>query len=425
MLNVRLNLRNVAAIVICLTATIMFSGCKNDEIDPPQKAIIIGALSNECPETTATLTAIAVDAISFQWRKDGAVIEGQTTSILTVSESGAYTAAGINVAGEGTLSESKNVTILACIPPPIASFTYVDNLDFFSLTSTSTGTISDYQWHISGNQQVSLLSPKEKSTALELPSVAASVNVNLTVKNIGGSSTASQNIALPPLTYSRKYGLGKNTESEASNNVNYEWYIDQINTGQHSYVNCGPACATMAIKWSNQYFSKTTEEARYTYLPEGGWWYTNNIIDYLTINRIAHYLTSLTQVSHLKKQLDDGNIAILCLDMYYVRNYLEKSEWHIDKFYFTSSKDWGHFIVVKGYKIVDGIVWFEVYDPWSLGVKYNDGNLKGIDRYYRDEDIIQATGVWWKYMIVINNPLTPSVRSQAIEPSTIVHQRGR
>ena len=413
------------AIAICFAVTTMFSGCKDDDLDPPQKPTIIGSLSNECPEMTTKLTASAADAISFQWQKDGVIIEGQTTSTLTISESGAYSVAGVNEAGAGIFSEPKNVTILACIPPPIASFTYVDDIDLFSLTSTSIGEISYYQWHTSEDQQAMLLSPTAKSTALELPSVATTINVSLTVKNNGGSSTSSQNITLPPLTFSRQYGLGRNTGNERSNNVNYEWYTDQINTGQHSYTNCGPVCATMAIKWSNQYFPKTSEDARSTYLPEGGWWYTNNIIDYLSDNNTAHYVTSLTQVSHLRNQIDNGNIAILCLDMYYVRNHSGKSEWHIDKFYSTSAKDWGHFIVVKGYKIVDGIVWFEAYDPWSLGVKYNSGTLKGLDRYYRGEDIIQATDVWWKYMIVINNLSTPSIRSQAIDPSTIIHQRGR
>ena len=405
----------------------VFSESKNVTIlkCSPQQAIVVGAESNECPETTITLTASAVDAISFQWKKDGVVIEGETTSTLTIFESGAYTVAGVNEAGSGIFSDSKNVIILSCIPPPIASFTYVDDMDFFSLTSTSTGEISNYQWHISGNQQAMLLSPTRKSTALELPSVATTMNVSLTVKNNGGSSTSSQNITLPPLTFGRQYGLGRNTTNEGSNNVNHEWYIDQVNTGQYSYDNCGPTCATMAIKWSNQYFSKTVEDARNTYLPQGGWWYTSNIIDYLTDNHTAHYVTSLTQTSHLRNQLDNGNIAILCLDIYYVRTHLGKPEWRIDKYYSTYAKDAGHFIIVKGYKIVDGIVWLEVYDPWSLGVKYNNGTLKGIDRYYRGEDIIKATDVWWKYMIVVNNPATPSVRSQAIDPSTIVHQRGR
>jgi len=217
------------------------------------------------------------------------------------------------------------------------------------------------------------------------------------------------------------YGLGDTLWYERSNNVNYEWYIDQVNTGQYAYVNCGPASVTMVIKWSNQNFSKTTEDARKTYRSEGGWWYTSDIVNYLKNNNTAHYISD---VSSLQSQLDQGSIAILCLDMYYVRQHLGDSEWRIDKFYVTQSPEWGHFIVVKGYKKVDGKIWYEIYDPWSLNVKYMDGSLKGRNRYYRSEDIMQATNVWWPYTIVINGPKSVTVRTKSIDPSTIVHQWG-
>ena len=313
------------------------------------------------------------------------------------------------------------------IDPLISSFTYKDEIDFFSLTSTSTGEISDYKWHISGNQQTILLNPTEKSITLELPTEATTVNVSLTVQNNERSSTSSQNIDLPQLTFNRQFGLGRNTNYELSNNVDYVWYIDQLNTGQHYLANCGPACVTMAIKWADPFFPKTAEDARNTYLPEGGLWGTYTIIDYLSVNYTDYFVTTLTEISHLTNQLDCGNIAILCIDMFYVRNHTNngRSEWRIDKFYNISGENAGHFIVVKGYKIVDRIVWFEVYDPASMGARYYDGTLKGLDRYYRGEDIMRATNVWWPYMIVISNPAMLSVRSQAIDPSIIVHQLGR
>jgi len=220
------------------------------------------------------------------------------------------------------------------------------------------------------------------------------------------------------------WGLGKKLTAEHSNNVKYNWYIDQKNTGRYSDENCGPTCATMVIKWSNQSFSKTTEDARNKYLAGGGWWYTDNITDYLSDNNTENYIASLNEPIQLINQLKMGNIAILCLDMYYVR-YEEKREWHIDKFYNTKSEGWGHFIVVKGYKIVDEIVWLEVYDPNSWNVRYGDGSLKGCDRYYRSEDIMKATNVWWKYMIVIKNSKARAIRTGEIDPSTIVHQWGR
>ena len=54
------------AAAICLTVTTMFSGCKDDGIDSPQKAIITGAQFNECPETTVILTASTVDNNSMR-----------------------------------------------------------------------------------------------------------------------------------------------------------------------------------------------------------------------------------------------------------------------------------------------------------------------------------------------------------------------
>ena len=398
--------------------TVTISDCR------PGKATISGARSNQCPTATVVLTASADGLNLFQWKKDGVIIKDRTGATLTVTESGTYTVAGVNNSGVGTFSEPHRVTITSCVPLPVSGFTYRDDLDVFSLTGTSTGKITDYQWNVSGSSDVKLIAHSAASATLELPASAKTVTVNLTVRNEGGSSTSTQQIALPALTLSRLYGLGRNTTAEKSNNVTHSWYIDQKNTGRHSSINCGPTCATMAAKWYNSAFAKRVEDARNTYRPEGGWWYTDDIEHYLNDNHIGNFYAGLNHASDLKSRIDNGHIVILCLDMHYVRKHLGKSEWHIDKYYPTSV-GFGHFIIVKGYKIVDGIVWFEVYDPNSWGSIYNNRMLKGLDRYYRAEDIMHATDVWWKYMIVIDNPSVPTLRRGALDPSTIVHQKGR
>ena len=398
--------------------TVTISDCR------PGKATITGARSNQCPTAAVVLTASADGLNLFQWKKDGVIIKDRTGAILTVTESGTYTVAGVNNSGVGTFSEPHQVTITSCVPSPVSGFTYRDDLDIFSLTGTSTGKITDYQWKVSGGSDVKLIAHNAASATLELPASAKTVTVNLTVSNEGGSSTSTQQIALPALTLSRLYGIGRNITAEKSNNVTHSWYIDQKNTGRHSGVNCGPTCATMAAKWYNSAFAKRVEDARNTYRPEGGWWYTDDIEHYLNDNHIGNFYAGLNHASDLKSRIDNGHIVILCLDMYYVRKHLGKSEWHIDKFYPTSVS-FGHFIIVKGYKIVDGVMWFEVYDPNSWGSIYNNRMLKGLDRYYRAEDIMHATDVWWKYMIVIDNPSVPTLRRGALDPSTIVHQKGR
>ena len=233
----------------------------------------------------------------------------------------------------------------------------------------------------------------------------------------------------PPVPLHSIWGLGENLTAECSNDVGYEWYIDQFNTGKHTFDNCGPACVTMAIKWTDLTFTGTVQDARNTYKSEGGWWHTNDIRNYLNNYSISNFTMNFVDANALKNELDNKNIAILCLDMYYVRYQSENPEWHVDKFYIIPSEGGGHFIIVKGYKIVDEITWFEVYDPWSLGVRYMDGSLKGRNRYYRSEDIMKATDVRWKYMIVVQKSTTTRsavpIPDYAIDPSTIVDQSGR
>ena len=233
----------------------------------------------------------------------------------------------------------------------------------------------------------------------------------------------------PVIPLHQTWGLGFFLTEEHNNNVGYEWYIDQITTGEHAYVNCGPACAAMAVKWADPNFTGSAQEARNTYLPEGGWWYTSNIAAYLDDHTISWSYWTLPNADNMKSFLDEGNIIILCLDMYYVREVVGNTEWHKDKFYTTEAEEWGHFIVVKGYKVVDGIFWLEVYDPWSLQLRYANGILKGRDRYYRSEDLTQAIRIWWPYMIVINKQTTKTSATpfhhHGVDPSTIIHQRGR
>jgi hypothetical protein len=60
----------------------------------------------------------------------------------------------------------------------------------------------------------------------------------------------------------------------------------------------------------------------------------------------------------LTHQLDHNQIIILCLDMDHVRS-ASNTDFHSDKFYPTTP-DWGHFIVLKGYRVVDGELFFEL-----------------------------------------------------------------
>jgi len=230
-------------------------------------------------------------------------------------------------------------------------------------------------------------------------------------------------------TYTVPWGLGRFLMQSLSNNRDYEWYLDQANTGTYSNVNCGPTSTTMAAKWSDPSFSNTPEDARAAYRPDGGWWYTSDIGNYLTDHSIPHLYIALAGNASgtqqvISSNLNDDKILILCLDMYYIRDGTA-NEWRIDKFYTTGSSGWGHFIVVKGYRNVDGEVFFEVYDPNCYGMKYNDETFKGKNRYYRDEDIYDATSIWWNYAIVISETGAKFGNEPSLDPSEIPHMWGR
>jgi len=204
--------------------------------------------------------------------------------------------------------------------------------------------------------------------------------------------------------YSLPWGLGHFINSHASNDRNYNWYIDQSTSGNFAGVNCGPASVTMAIKWADPGFTKTALDARMTYEVSGGWWFTSDIDSYLTDNQVSHAIIALTDHADstaviLKQQLMNQQIIILCLDMNHVRA-ATVAMYRTDKFYATTPA-WGHFIVLKGYKITDGELFFEAYDPYSFGLENGDNTLKGMNRYYRFEDLAAACLPWWNYAFVI------------------------
>jgi len=225
------------------------------------------------------------------------------------------------------------------------------------------------------------------------------------------------------------WGLGHFITTSVASDRNYEWYYDQGNTGTYSGINCGPTSATMAVKWADQSFSHTPEEARNKYLENGGWWSTYDVDSYLTDYSIPHAIiplgsSAVTTRDILKEQLDSGRIAVACIDMNYVRSSANDS-YRTDKFYKTTPQ-WGHFFVIKGYQQVDDEFYFQIYDPYSFGLGNDDGTLKGRNRFYRFDDVFSATDNWWKYVYIVGQkgqPLDVNTLRKAADPAKIQHVR--
>ncbi|AGX44760.1 C39 family peptidase [Clostridium saccharobutylicum] len=228
------------------------------------------------------------------------------------------------------------------------------------------------------------------NTSIAQAKVAETHSKSLTQTYYGGQALNSS------------WGLGRNQTEYVSNNRTYNWYIDQGSTGKYSDSNCGPSSTTMALKWTNGNFNRTAEDARNTYRTNGGWWYTDDVMNYLNRYNGTYSVQDLGKTlsqgeNVLKAQLKQGNIAILCIDTSYIP-YNKNSEQRVGKFYSYSG---GHFIVVKGYRIVDGKTYFEVYDPNNWNECYQSGQQKGKDRYFLSKDLMNAEINWWNYAIVV------------------------
>jgi len=308
--------------------------------------------------------------------------------------------------------------------PPIADFEIMDRVDTYYLIGSTTGSDNDilsYEWK-SESEIISIRNSKNKTANFKLPSLKESKTIDLSYTVYDGQTyvTAHKDIQLPILTEIRSWGLGRELKKEISNNVDYDWYLDQGNTGLYSEDNCGPSTVTMALKWYNKQFSESPEDARNTYRLSGGWWYTDDITNYLKKFSVNHYILELNNSDTLINELEKGNIIILCLDMGYIPKSIN-DEWRVDRFYTTQAQA-GHFILLKGYKLVDNQLFFEVYDSNSFGAFYKDKSLKGRDRYYRFIDIDIATNNWWDYAIIVSKDNSKS--SIGLDSEKIIHKYG-
>lgn len=200
------------------------------------------------------------------------------------------------------------------------------------------------------------------------------------------------------------FGVAGNIMAEKSLNQDYNYYFDQFDGSQYQAIDCGPTVTTMAIKLADSTFTKKPVDARNTFLENGGWWSTSDVGSYLKLYNINFETDTLSNLDSLvKANIDKNNSVILCLDMYYVP-YNDIYYQHTEKFYPTDAANWGHFLLVKGYKQTQAGFYLEIYDPYSQGKTYSvidAGQLEGKDRYYSPNGIIHATNIWWPYAIVV------------------------
>lgn len=195
-------------------------------------------------------------------------------------------------------------------------------------------------------------------------------------------------------------GLGKYMTEKVSSDREYSWYVDQAETGEYSSTNCGPASAEMLGRWVEENFEGYAEEARNLDYGDDGGWFTENIQNYLKSYDIESKMVLDVTKELIISELDKGNIMLLGIKAGEISLNEDSNEEHTGRFYWVTS---GHFIIVKGYIVADGETYFEVYDPNSWYDVYEDGTYKGKDRYYKADEVVEASKVWYDKLLLMES----------------------
>lgn len=181
-------------------------------------------------------------------------------------------------------------------------------------------------------------------------------------------------------------------KTEVSQNRDYEWYMDQAHTGKYSDGNCGPTSLAMILKWLDPNSTATGESLR-DQIPNNGDWWTTNIFDsYFESNKMSIDDKLYMSPETITDMINNGDIVLVCLKMGEISPNKKPDSSNIGRFY---GFDGGHFLLIKGYKILDGKLYYEVYDPNNWDMKYENGEPMGKDRLYPATEMDKAITTWW------------------------------
>jgi hypothetical protein len=206
----------------------------------------------------------------------------------------------------------------------------------------------------------------------------------------------------PEPTVLEEWGQGREESGYVSLNRDYDWYVDQYELQLGYQFNDGPACAVMAARWVDADFPLSLTDAREANMNNAlgyiGRWRFEDIYNYLHGNDIPCQFDYNITLPDMKEHLDNGNILIVYITTWSIE-LNTNGEQRTGKYYssfdgrrinLTAARAASrHFIILKGYRVVDGKLYFEVYDPFGAW-RYADGTRKGQDRYYLADEVING-----------------------------------
>ena len=203
---------------------------------PSPVAVTVGSLAS------FSVTAAGSGPLSYQWRKDGAVISGATASTYTLasaqlSDAGSYDVVVTNSVGSVT-SNAANLSVFlpfSIVTHPVSVATSVGNPATFSVTATGPPPLS-YQWRKAG---VAIAGATASSYSLASVQTADAGAYSVTVTSPSGSlssNTATLSVSSPVVITKQPVGVSGiagasvtlTVTATGSGPLSYQWYRDGV-----------------------------------------------------------------------------------------------------------------------------------------------------------------------------------------------------
>lgn len=291
----------------------------------------------------------------------------------------------ISLEGASVERDDVNQTMLVTVPETMTDLSSVKLS--FALPQGATALINGYEKVEDGEAVVNLNSP------VKLAVVAANGDrANWTIAATNNSYT---------LAYGMGYMLAESKSLLPARGEEYSPYLNQYENTPAPNDNCGPACAAMAVNWGHTRAKMTAEMAR-SFNPAVAQWTATNCKDCINMYGGGSVHAEMTELpffyysenvveeytNFLKETIDGGRLVITVVNNA-DNTYNPNPEQHTHRFY---QSDANHILLYKGYRVVDGVTWIEVYDSGGVGeeAKYADGAWKGENRYYLASDLAKA-----------------------------------
>lgn len=204
------------------------------------------------------------------------------------------------------------------------------------------------------------------------------------------SAIAIGNYVRPKNRHSRmlnNWGLGKVETEYVSNDRDYTWYLGDKNKEPYLTENYSIVAAAMAAKWYDRSIDLDVRDIREEYKPEGGRLSTLEVFKILEDYNVNSEMVNGVSIDSFKKHLKDGAILLVTLNMEKVEHNRMLEE-RVGNFYKGYSDE---MLLIKGYRIVDENLFFEIYDP-NIGhhQKFKNHSYKAVDRYYDNNELMNA-----------------------------------